>query len=124
MFIAEVTTGLLGGFFNSDYQVGGVALKNMPSNQWWSLNPIVAYSQIQPNNPYYNVYANVIFTKSNNTVYGVPYSDRFGTGPEVNSVSYTSGGVSYPVNYWVIGVGAPLSGTTADLSGILMMLMQ
>lgn len=122
MFIGEVTTGLLGGFFNSNYPVGGVALKNMASYQWWSLNPMVAFAQIQPSNPYYNVYANVIFNTSNNTVYGVPYSDRFGKGPVVNAVSYTANGISYPVNYWVIGIGAPLPGTRA-LPGLLLLLM-
>ncbi|MHB8067832.1 MAG: hypothetical protein ACYDIC_08025 [Desulfobaccales bacterium] len=74
MFIGEVTTGLLGGFFNSDYQPGGVppAIKNMVSNDWLNLNPIVAFSKIQPLNPFYNIYAQVIFDASNNTVYGVP----------------------------------------------------
>jgi len=118
MFIGEVTTGLLGGFFNSNYQVNGVALKNMPSNNWWSLNPIVAFSEIQPQNPYYNIYAQVVFDTSNNTVYGVPYSDRFGSGPLVNTVKYNGANV----NYWVLGVGAPLSATKA-LPGILMLLL-
>ncbi|MBM4275702.1 MAG: hypothetical protein FJ134_14755 [Deltaproteobacteria bacterium] len=118
MFIGEVTTGLLGGFFNSDYQVGGVALKNMYSNQWWSLNPMVAYSEIQPLHPFYNLYAAVIFDESHNTVYGVPYSDRFGTGPLVNTVSFNG----TEVNYWVLGVGAPLPGTKA-LPGIMMLLL-
>ena len=118
MFIGEVTTGLLGGFFNSDYEPGGVppAIKNMPSNNWWSLNPIVAFSEIQPQNPYYNIYANVVFDTSNNTVYGVPYSDRFGSGPLVNTVNFNS----TPVNYWVLGVGAP---ATNALPGILMLLL-
>jgi hypothetical protein len=117
MFIGEVTTGLLGGFFNSDYQVGGVALKNMESNQWWSLNPIVAFSKIQPQNPYYNIYAQVIFDASNNSVYGVPYSDRFGSGPLVNTVFYNG----KSVNYWVLGVGAP--NLTQALPGMLMLLL-
>ncbi len=120
MFIGEVTTGLLGGFFNSDYQPGGVppAIKNMASNQWWSLNPIVAFSKIQPLNPFYNIYAQVIFDASNNTVYGVPFSDRFGTGPLVNTVNFNN----TPVNYWVLGIGAPLPGTKV-LPGILLLLM-
>jgi hypothetical protein len=117
MFIGEVTTGLLGGFFNSDYQVGGVALKDMYSNQWWSLNPIKAFFQIQPLNQFYNVYANVIFEESGNTVYGVPYSDRFGAGPLVNTVYYQGSNV----NYWVLGVGAPISATGA-LPGMLLLL--
>ena len=83
----------------------------------------MGFAEIQPNNAYYSVYSNVIFNATNNTVYGVPYSDRFGTGPVVNSVSYTADGISYPVNYWVIGIGAPLPGTTAaHLPGILMLL--
>ena len=120
MFIGEVTTGLIGGFFNSNYEPGGVppAIKNMFSNNWWSLNPIVAFSKIQPQNPYYNIYANVVFDTSNNTVYGVPYSDRFGSGPLVNTVKYN--GVD--VNYWVLGAGAPLSLPNA-LPGILLLLL-
>jgi Beta-1,3-glucanase len=122
--IGEVTTGLLGGFFNSDYPVKisdnppiYKDIKDLPSNQWWSLNPLVAYAEIQ-SFPYYNVYANVIFTKSGNTVYGVPYSDRFGSGPLVNSVSY--GGKN--VATWKIGIGAPLPGNIA-LSGMQMLLL-
>lgn len=122
--IGEITTGLLGGFYNSDYQVNGVALKNMPSHQWWSLNPIVAYQKIQPQNPYYNPYSGVIFNTSGNTVYGVPYTDRFGTGPDVNSVNYPSpDGVTYYVNYWVMGIGAPLPATIAS-PGMLLLLLE
>ena len=101
MFIGEVTTGLLGGFFNSSYPATyppasiGMPLKTLPSYQWWQQTPIVGFAEIQTQNPYYNLYANEIFKTSNNTVYGVPYSDRFGKGPAVNSVSYTTGGVSY-----------------------------
>lgn len=119
MFVGEVTTGLLGGFFNSDYQVNGEYIKNMYSNQWWSLNPIVAYSTIQPSNPYYNIYAAVIFDKSSNSVYGVPYSDRFGSGPLVNTVQYNGASV----NYWVLGIGAPLPATKA-LPGMLLLLLE
>ena len=111
-FVGEVSTGLLGGFFNSNYRVIthqsiGAALKNMPSNQWWPQNPIVAFSEIQPVHPYYNIYAEVIFNESHNTVYGVPFSDRFGKGPLVNSVQYNGTNV----NYWVLGIGAPLPST-------------
>jgi hypothetical protein len=105
-FVGEVSTGLLGGFFNSDTIPKGQSqqIKNMHSYQWWALNPIVAYSEIQPVHPYYNIYAEAIFNESHNTVYGVPFSDRFGKGPLVNSVQY----MSTNVNYWVIGIGAPL----------------
>jgi hypothetical protein len=128
LFIGEVTTGLLGGFFNSNVASNyppdnGAALKNVPSNHWWLQNPIMGFADIQPKNPYYNVYANVIFNKSNNTVYGVPYSDRFGTGPVVNAVTYTNNGVSYYVNYWVIGIGAPLPATITALPGMQLLLL-
>lgn len=104
MLIGEITTGLLGGFVNSDYKVGNLAIKNMVSNDWWSLSGNPAFSTIQPDNAYYNPYADVIFEASGNTVYGVPYSDRFGTGPLVNTVNYNG----TPINYWTIDIGAPL----------------
>ena len=108
LFIGEVTTGLLGGFFNSNYQVGGTAIKTMPSYQWWKLDPMVAFSTIQPSHPYYSLYSGVIYDLSKNTVYGTPYSDRFGK-VLINSVNYeTIEGVRYYVNYWKIGIGAPL----------------
>ena len=107
LFIGEVTTGLLGGFFNSDHQVKGTAIKDMPSYQWWKLDPMVAFSTIQPSHPYYSLYSGVIYDLSKNTVYGTPYSDRFGK-VLINSVNYTKDGVSYYVQYWKIGIGAPL----------------
>ena len=125
--IGEITSGLLGGFYNSSVPSNyppdnGTALKNVSSNHWWLQNPMVAYSQVQRNNPYYNVYANVIFNKSNNTVYGVPYSDRFNNGsnnPLVNSVSY--GGKN--VATWAIGIGAPLPHTVGGPGALLLLLL-
>jgi hypothetical protein len=121
MFIGEVTTGLLGGFFNSSYVPSGsqTAIKNMVSNSWWSLNPVVGYSTIQPVNSYYNVYAGIIFNASGNTVYGVPYSDRFGSGPLVNTVNYNN----TSVGYWVVGVGAPLGAATAPMGALTLLLL-
>ena len=65
----------------------------------------------------HDIYANVIYETSNNTVYGVPYSDRFGKGPLVNTVYYDGKNV----NYWVVGVGAPIGPT--DLTGIQLLLL-
>lgn len=104
MIIGEITTGILGGFYNSGYMVNGTPIKSMVSNSWWSLVPMVAFSTIQPGNTYYNTYANVIYEESGNTVYGVPYSDRFGSGPLVNTVQLGQSSV----NYWIVGIGAPL----------------
>jgi hypothetical protein len=115
MFVGEVATGLIGGFFNSNTPSNyppdnGAPLKNVPSMNWWLQSPIVAYSQVQPQNPYYNLYAGVIFNNSGNTVYGIPFSDRFGQGPDVNTVNYfnPTEGITYYVNYLVVGIGAPL----------------
>ncbi len=119
MIIGEITTALLGGFCNSPYMVNGTAIKNMASNQWWSLNPMVAFSTIQTQNPYYNTYADVIYKTSNNTVYGVPYSDRFGQGPLVNTVLYNSSSVGY----WIVSVGAPLGAPPKAWPGIMKMLL-
>jgi hypothetical protein len=121
MFIGEVTTGLLGGFFNSNYVPSGqsTAIKDMASNSWWSLNPIVGYATIQPSNQYYNVYAGIIFNASGNTVYGVPYSDRFGSGPLVNTVYYNGSNVGY----WTVGVGAPLGAATTPVGSLTLQLL-
>ena len=72
-----------------------------------------AFSQIQPLHAYYNTYAAVIFDKSNNTVYGIPYSDRFAQGtnnPAVFTVKYTdpTTKVTSDVATWVIGIGDPI----------------
>lgn len=104
MIIGEITTGILGGFVNSDYKVNGVAIKDMVSNKWWTLYPMVAFSEIQSEHPYYSQYSEVVFNESNNTVYGVPYSDRFGSGPLVNSVWYDG----QDVNFWKVGIGVPV----------------
>jgi hypothetical protein len=123
--IGEVSTGLLGGFFNSDYLVGGVAIKNMASNQWWALDPMVAFATIQPLHPYYDAYSGVVFNDSQNTVYGVPYSDRFqhaSNSPAVYTVQYTDAQhVTHDVASWVIGFGAPLG--TKALTGMLQLLL-
>ncbi len=109
MAIGELTTGLLGGYYGSVVEgtSGGVTepIGQMTSQDWWNMSPQLGFSQIQTNSNFYNRYANVIWTASNNTVYGVPYSDRFGSGPLVDSVPAQGG---TPIGYWVIGVGAPV----------------
>jgi hypothetical protein len=116
MVIGEITTGLLGGYYGSTHQAmynGTLTpIKDMPSQAWWQLNPMVGFAQIQSVPTHYNQYANVIWNASGNTVYGVPYSDRFGSGPLVNSVQTPAPG-SVNVGYWVIGVGAPVGAPTA-----------
>ncbi|MEA4856003.1 MAG: hypothetical protein AAGU21_05135 [Solidesulfovibrio sp.] len=112
--IGDITTGMLGGFFNSAYIPAGKStpIKDMKSDDWWHLNPVVAFRTIQPLHQYYNIYGDVIFSMSGNTVYGIPYSDRFSNGtaqgPLVETVWYNGGSVGY----WVVSIGAPLSAPT------------
>ncbi|MDA1262138.1 MAG: carboxypeptidase regulatory-like domain-containing protein [Planctomycetota bacterium] len=118
LLIGEITTGLLGGFVNSDYVPPGggtTPVKNMKSLQWWSLTAIPLPKTLQPTHEYYNVWAEVILEASSNEVYSVPYSDRFGSGPLVNSVQYGQEALS--VDRWVITLDAPISLPTKSISG-------
>ncbi len=76
----------------------------------------MVFSEVQPNSPYYNTYADVIFNTSGNTVYGVPCSDRFGQGPLVNTVNWSG----TAVGYWVVGIGTPLP-AQPNIAAILML---
>jgi hypothetical protein len=125
--IGEISTGLLGGFVNSNYQVNGVAIKNMPSYQWWALNPMVAFAAIQPQHPFYDTYSNVVFNGSGNTVYGVPYSDRFqnsSNNPAVYTVQYQTQSGPVSVASWVVGIGAPLPQAFGVTPELMLLLLQ
>lgn len=104
--IGEISSGVLMGFINSDYKPAGSeqALKDMPSKAWWSLDPVVAFSDIQNNNAYYNSYANIIYKASKNEAYSIPYSDRLGSGPLINSVSFDG----QKVDTWVVTLLPPI----------------
>lgn len=105
--VGEITSGLLMGFVNSPVVPAGhtTPLKDMDSDQWWSLSPVQAFSQIQTLNPYYNTYANLLYLDSNNEVYSIPYSDRLGSGPLVNSVQYDG----QSVDTWMVTLAPPVS---------------
>ena len=105
--IGEITTGLLMGLVNSPVVPAGssVAIANMPSREWWGLSPTVAFSQAQTDAAYYNQYANVIYLASDNGGYSIPYSDRLGSGPLVNSVQYNG----QDVGSWVVTLEPPVS---------------
>ncbi len=106
----ELATSLLGGFVLSPYG-------SQPSSSWWTLGK--AFSLVQSNPNYYNKYANVVYTLSNNEVYSTSYTDRFGK-VSINSVQY--GGAS--VNSWVVGIGAPLPAGLATAPQDLLLLNQ
>ena len=106
----ELATSLLGGFVLSPYG-------SQPSSSWWTLGK--AFSLVQSNPNYYNRYANVVYTLSNNEVYSTSYTDRFGK-VSINSVQY--GGAS--VNSWVVGIGAPLPAGLATAPQDLLLLNQ
>jgi hypothetical protein len=104
--IGEITGGLLCGFINSDVIAPSqtAAFKSMASSVWWTVSPPMEFSEVQPQNSnYYDQYANVIFTASNNGAYSFPYSDRFREGPLINSVEYNG----KTVDTWVITLNPP-----------------
>lgn len=107
LLIGEITTGLLLGLVNSDTIPNGktVPLKDMSSQEWWTLSPLPAFAKAQPDHPFYNTYAGALFAASDNEVYSIPYSDRLGTGPLVNSVSF--GGKH--VASWTVTILPPIA---------------
>ena len=106
----ELATSLLGGFVLSPYG-------SQPSSDWWTLGK--AFSLVQSNPNYYNRYANVVYTLSNNEVYSTSYTDRFGK-VSINSVKYGAASV----NSWVVGIGAPLPAGLATAPPDLLLLNQ
>jgi len=106
--IGEISSGMLGGFVNSatpSSQYGGMDVGSLPSYEWWTLSPQPVFSQLQPDNPYYNQYSSIIYDASDNGAYSIPYSDRFGSGPLINSVQAPDG---TSVGSWDITLGAPI----------------
>jgi len=112
--IGEITTGLLGGFPGSDViYAGGIGTyasydgkpyKNVPSVAWWNSSIIPSPSVLQPSNPFYNAYAQQIFDATSNQVYSIPFSDRFGNGPLMQTQLYND----KVVDTWVVTLGAPI----------------
>ena len=112
--IGEITTGLLGGFVGSNAtytggngtyaQFDGQAYEDVPSSAWWNTDVIPSPSTLQPNDPFYSQYSEAIFNATNNEVYSIPFSDRFGTGPLMQTQLY-NGTV---VDTWVVTLEAPI----------------
>lgn len=103
--IGEITSAILMGFLGNTQVVGGEALNTMPSSDWWKLNPLVAFDEIQSDPDFYNEWANAIYAASSNGAYSIPYSDRLGTGPLVNSVYYNG---DY-ITSWDVGIFDPVA---------------
>ncbi len=112
--IGEITTGLLGGFLGSDVlysggegeysQYNGQKYKDVPSQAWWNSSTIPSPSTLQPKHTYYSAYSQIIFDATDNEVYSIPFSDRFGKGPLMQTQLY-DGNV---VDTWVVTIGKPL----------------
>ncbi|PWF41525.1 hypothetical protein [Massilia glaciei] len=112
--IGEITTGLLGGFPGSDatYEGGagsyasydGQLYKDVPSVAWWNSSKVPSPSVLQPLHPFYNPYAQQIFDATGNQVYSIPFSDRFGIGPLMQTQLYNN----TVVDTWVVTLGAPI----------------
>ncbi len=112
--VGEITSAMLMGFLGNTLSVNGTALNTMPSEEWWKLYPLQAFSEIQTNPNNYNQWANEIYSASfsqvgngtagPNGVYSIPYSDRLGSGPLVNSVFFSG---NY-VTSWEVGIYDPV----------------
>lgn len=103
--IGEITSAILMGFLANTMVVDGTALNDMPSNEWWKLDPLQAFSEVQTNKDFYNQWGNEIYAASTNGAYSIPYADRLGTGPLVNSVNFNGNNVTS----WEIGIYDPVS---------------
>lgn len=103
--VGEITSAILMGFLANTTIVDGTALNDMPSNEWWKLDPLQAFSEVQSNDEYYNQWGNEIYAASNNGSYSIPYADRLGTGPLVNSVNFNN----QFVTSWQVGIYDPVS---------------
>lgn len=110
LIIGEITSGFVFGFINSNETPAGQAqaIKTMPSDQWWSLNPNDGYSTAQPTAPYYDPYAAVICAASGNQVYGAAYGDRF-TDPAQNPTIESSFYNGQAVTAWSVTLLPPIS---------------
>lgn len=114
LVIGEITTGLLGGFVGSTvpYSGGtgvfakynGQAYQDVPSVAWWNTSPIPSPATLQPGNAFYSGYSNVIFGATGNHVYSIPFSDRFGQGPLMQTQLYGT----QVVDTWVVTLGKPI----------------
>ncbi len=112
--VGEVTTGLLGGFLGSDTvyaggkgdyaQYNGKAYKDIPSAAWWNSDTIPSPATLQPSNAFYSAYSDIIFDATDNQVYSIPFSDRFGDGPLMQTQLYDN----KVVDTWVVTLGKPL----------------
>lgn len=111
LIIGEITGGFLFGFINSDEIPRGqtTKIKDMPSQQWWSLSPTDGYAAAQPNNTYYDPYAAIICKYSGNQVYGAAYGDRF-TNPDQNPTIQSSFyNTTIPVASWQATLLPPIT---------------
>ena len=103
----DLTSGYNFGFINSatvDPHTSK-AFGTEASSVWFQ-NAVtsVAYEGLQPNNPYYNQYANLIDQASQGTCYGFPYADAI-PGVTLNTVQYPATQPPTPVTGWNILIG-------------------
>jgi len=103
--IGEITSAILMGFLANTTIVNGTPLNTMPSEDWWIIDPLQAFSEVQSNADFYNQWGNEIYDASTNGSYSIPYADRLGTGPLVNSVFFNN----QFVTSWEVGIFDPVS---------------
>lgn len=116
--IGEITSGLLMGFLgstNTVSQYGATPLSDLFSDQWWQLDPMVAFSGVQTNSDFFSEYSSVLYNASSNQVYSIPYSDRMGDGPLMQTVQFIGTNGAVTVDTWVVELGAPIPEARAAL---------
>lgn len=107
--VGEISTAILLGFLGNDKNVNGTDLNTMKSYEWWQMIPLEAFDAIQSDPDFYNRWAAAVYDATDNGAYGIPYSDRLGEGPLVNSVQYKIGNDTYDIDKWEIDIFDPVS---------------
>ncbi|MDP0494816.1 MAG: hypothetical protein Q7Q73_01285 [Verrucomicrobiota bacterium JB024] len=103
--VGEITTAILLGFLGNEKNVNGTDLNTMKSYEWWQMIPLEAFDAIQSDPDFYNRWAAAVYDATDNGAYGIPYSDRLGTGPLVDSVLHDG----YDIDKWEIDIFDPVS---------------
>jgi len=103
------------GSTNTVSQYGATPLRDLFSDQWWQLDPMVAFSGVQTNSDFFSEYSSVLYNASSNQVYSIPYSDRMGDGPLMQTVQFIGTNGAMTVDTWVVELGAPIPEARAAL---------
>ena len=82
--VRDVLAGYAAGFFGSTITdaVTGVRFKDESTDHWFATNQTRAFSDVQPEHPYYNKYGETFWRHSDS--YGFPFADRLRKKVQIN----------------------------------------